>query len=231
MIYVACDTDDLDDALKLAKILADEPVGIKLGMTFFAANGAAGVRAVHEVAHQPVFLDMKYHDIPNTVAGAVEACCRLPIAILNIHASGGTAMMEAANEARKKTNPNVTLIAVTVLTSLDETDREALGWTGPRVEDQVVRWAKLTKDAGLDGVVCSPKEIMPLRLACGPDFQLITPGIRPGGSEANDQKRTLTPGEAMKAGSTHLVIGRPITGADDPKSATRAILAELAAAA
>lgn len=229
MIYVACDTDDMQDALKLAKILADEPVGIKLGMTFFATNGAAGVRAVHEVAHQPVFLDMKYHDIPNTVAGAVEACCRLPIAILNIHASGGKAMMEAANAARKAINPNVTLIAVTVLTSLDDVDRDALGWVGPRIEDQVVRWARLAKDAGLDGVVCSPMEIAPLRLACGADFQLVTPGIRPGGSALNDQKRTLTPSEAVKAGSTHLVIGRPITGADDPKAATRKILSELAA--
>ncbi len=230
MIYIACDTDDLTRAKELAKTMSDMPVGIKLGMTFFAANGPDGIRAVHEVAHQPIFLDMKYHDIPAQVAGAVESCCRLPIAILNIHASGGSTMMSEAAKARNNTNPNVALIAVTVLTSMDETDREALGWVGPTIADQVTRWAQLTKKSGLDGVVCSPHEIAQIRLACGPTFQLVTPGVRPIGADLNDQKRVMTPGEAMKAGSTHLVIGRPITGAENPAAAARAIMTELNAA-
>lgn len=227
MLYIACDNDDLDKTKALAKLLGNEPIGIKLGMTFFAAHGAAGVRAVHEVAHQPIFLDMKYHDIPAQVAGAIECVCRLPIAITNIHASGGEAMMREALKARDATNPNVALIAVTVLTSLDDHDRQALGWADATIEQQVLRWAQLTQKAGLDGVVCSPQEIAPIRRVCGDNFQLITPGVRPADGAMDDQKRTMTPEQAYKAGSTHLVIGRPITRAEDPLAATRAILATL----
>lgn len=229
MIYVAFDTDDLDRAKALAKTLEDLPMGIKLGMTFFATNGADGVRAIHEIAHQPIFLDMKYHDIPAQVAGAIEAVCRLPIAITNIHASGGAKMIQEAVKARNATNPNVSLIGVTVLTSLDEGDRETLGWIGPSVAEQVTRWAQLAKREGLDGVVCSPKEITPIRIACGEKFQLVTPGVRPAGADLNDQKRVMTPNDAIKAGATHLVIGRPITGAENPRQAAKDILSDLAA--
>ncbi len=227
MIYVAFDNDDLEEALKLAETIKNVPCGIKLGMTFFATHGASGVRAVHEVSHQPIFLDMKYHDIPATVGKAIEAVCRLPIAIVNIHASGGMAMMKAAKEARDKVNPNVRLIAVTVLTSLEDSDRVSLGWSESNIEAQVVRWAKLTKEAGLDGVVCSPQEIRPIRNACGDKFELITPGVRPEGAAMDDQKRVMTPAEAQKAGATHLVIGRPITKVDDPLVAVRDILAQI----
>lgn len=227
MIYVAFDSDDLDKAKALAKTLENEPVGIKLGMTFFAAHGAGGVRAVHEIAHQPIFLDMKYHDIPAQVAGAIECVCRLPIAITNVHASGGEAMMREAVKARNNTNPNVSLIAVTVLTSMDDQDRQALGWAEPTIEQQVLRWAKLTQTAGLNGVVCSPHEIAPIRQVCGSSFELITPGVRPADASVDDQKRIMTPEEAYAAGSTHLVIGRPITRAEDPLAATRAILATI----
>lgn len=228
MIYVACDTDDLDEAIKLAQVLHNEPIGIKLGMTFFAAHGANGVRKVHEVAHQPIFLDMKYHDIPAQVGGAIEAACRLPIAIVNVHASGGEAMMRAAAKARDNTNPNVSLIGVTVLTSLDENDRQALGWAEATIEAQVVRWAKLAKESGLNGVVCSPQEIKILRQSCGDTFELVTPGVRPETASQDDQKRVMTPLDAHKAGATHLVIGRPITRAEDPLHATRSILQSLA---
>lgn len=227
MIYVAFDNDDLDDSIQLAKIIKHVPCGIKLGMTFFAAHGAAGVRAVHEIAHQPIFLDMKYHDIPATVGKAIEAVCRLPIAIVNIHASGGLAMMKAAVEARDKVNPNVRLIGVTVLTSLEDQDRISLGWAEPTIEAQVLRWAKLAKDAGLDGVVCSPHEIKPIRNACGDRFELVTPGVRPIGADINDQRRVMTPLEAHKVGATHLVIGRPITKAEDPLIAVRDIIAQI----
>ena len=227
MIYVAFDHDDLDKSLELAQIIKHVPCGIKLGMTFFAAHGAAGVRAIHEVAHQPIFLDMKYHDIPATVGKAIEAVCRLPIAIVNIHASGGTAMMKAAKEARDKVNPTVRLIAVTVLTSLEDKDREELGWTESSIQGQVVRWAKLTKEAGLDGVVCSPQEIKPIRNACGDTFELITPGVRPQGADMDDQKRVMTPLEAKNAGATHLVIGRPITKAEEPLKAVRDIISQI----
>jgi orotidine-5'-phosphate decarboxylase len=179
-----------------------------------------------------LFLDLKYHDIPNTVAGAVRAATKLQPMILNIHAGGGPAMMRAALEAADGESvrlgiPRPKVIAVTVLTSMDDGDLGAVGQQGPAA-DQVVRLARLTRDCGLDGVVCSPREIAAIRDACGPDFTLVVPGIRPAGAAAGDQKRVMTPREAVDAGADWLVIGRPITAAPDPAAAARDILRELA---
>ena len=165
--------------------------------------------------------------VTNTVAGAVRAAVSLKPAIINVHAAGGTAMMKAAASAVTETADSLgvvkpILIAVTVLTSLDDADLAAVGQLGASVE-QVVRLAKLTEDCGLDGVVCSPREIKAIRMACNDDFKLIVPGIRPAGSKAGDQKRTMTPADAISAGADYLIIGRPITAADDPAEAARAI--------
>jgi len=229
-ILVAIDTADLDRARSLARALAGAVGGIKLGLEFFNAHGPDGVRAVAG-DRGDLFLDLKYHDIPNTVAGAVRAAIALRPMILNVHASGGAAMMRAAREAAMSEAarlgiPGPRLIAVTVLTSMDVSDVAAVGQIGP-VAEQVVRLARLTRDCGLDGVVCSPREITAIRAACGPDFTLVVPGIRPAGAETGDQKRVMTPREAMTAGADFLVIGRPIAGAADPVAAAGAILAEI----
>ncbi len=231
-ILAAIDTPDRGVAIGLAERLGDSVGGIKLGLEFFNAHGPDGVVAV--AGSSPLFLDLKYHDIPNTVAGAVRsavAACRPRI--LNIHASGGTAMMRAAVAANRDTAAAVgidrpTLIAVTVLTSLDDRDLAAVGQHGPAA-GQALRLARLAQDAGCDGVVCSPLEISAIRAACGPGFLLVVPGIRPAGSAEDDQKRVMTPGEAVAAGADYVVIGRPITRADDPASAARAIALDIAA--
>ena len=231
-IYCAIDTPDVARAADLATRLAGTVGGIKLGLEFFSAQGPAGVASVQAAAPDTdLFLDLKYHDIPNTVAAAMRAAAALGPRIVNIHATGGKAMMAAARDAAGegaaaagKTPPLV--IAVTVLTSLDTGDIERMGVIGG-VEEQVVRLATLAREAGLDGVVCSAREIAPIRRALGPDFILVTPGIRPAGSDAGDQKRVMTPAEAIAAGADYLVIGRPITGAADPAAAARAIAAAI----
>jgi len=241
-ILVAIDTPDIDRARALSRDLAGHVGGIKLGLEFFNAHGPQGVADVARAERdetprgeapkgQPLFLDLKYHDIPNTVAGAVRAAMRLQPSILNVHASGGPAMMKAAldaanfeAEALGTVRPMV--IAVTVLTSMDDGDLAAVGQSAP-VSDQVVRLARLTQDSGLDGVVCSAHEIKAIRAACGLDFKLIVPGIRPAGADIGDQKRVLTPADAINAGADFLVIGRPITGAPDPVAAADAITADL----
>lgn len=230
-VLVAIDTPDLDRAKALSQSLAGAVGGIKLGLEFFNAHGPAGVA---EVAGNrgDLFLDLKYHDIPNTVAGAVRAATKLQPMILNVHAGGGPAMMRAALEAADGESarlgiPRPKVIAVTVLTSMDDSDLEAVGQLGPAA-GQVVRLARLTQDCGLDGVVCSPREIAAIRDACGPDFTLVVPGIRPAGTAAGDQKRVMTPRDAIDAGADWLVIGRPITAAPDPAAAARDILRELA---
>jgi orotidine-5'-phosphate decarboxylase len=230
-IFVALDTTDVDEAKSLAQRVKGSVGGVKLGLEFFTANGGGGVRAVTN-SGLPLFLDLKFHDIPNTVAGAVRAATRLRPKILNVHASGGPEMMraaaKAATDAAKEFNvPRPLVIAVTVLTSLDADDLSAVGQTGPAAE-QVVRLAKLTQACGLDGVVCSPKEAGIVREACGPDFKLVVPGIRPTLSLSNDQKRTAGPADAISAGADYLVIGRPITRAPDPAAAARAMAASLA---
>ncbi len=229
-IYCAFDTPDAAAAIALAAQLKGSIGGIKLGLEFFMANGPEGVQAVTKAGQLPIFLDVKLHDIPNTVAGAVRSLSTLDLSILNVHCGGGPAMMEAAaaavgeaGDARPK------LIGVTVLTSLDDADLSAVGVaddTGMQAE----RLALLAKSCGLDGVVCSPKEVARIRAACGSDFLLVVPGIRPKGAAIGDQKRVLGPADALIAGADVLVIGRPITQSDDAAAAARAIADEIAAA-
>lgn len=223
-IYVALDTMDVDYAVDLARKLKGLVGGMKVGKEFFTANGPQGVGKITEVG-MPVFLDLKFHDIPNTVAGAIRASGKTGAQIVNVHAQGGPVMMKAAAEAGKEANIPMT-IAVTILTAMDQDDLTAIGVMDP-IEDQVVRLAKLTQDSGLQGVVCSAKEIAPIRKACGPDFKLIVPGIRPDWAAKGDQKRVMTPRDAVKAGADILVIGRPITQAADPVEAAQKIAAEL----
>jgi len=224
-IYVALDTPDLERALSLARRVAPYVGGLKLGLEFFTAHGPGSVKAFAELG-LPVFLDLKYHDIPNTVAGAVKAAAGLGVGVLNVHASGGAAMMKAALEAARSVNPRLKLIAVTVLTSLGQSDLQAVGQaSSPR--EQVLRLARLTKACGLDGVVCSAHEIAAIRAALGPDFLLVVPGIRPEGSAMGDQQRVMSPLEALKAGADILVIGRPITAAADPAQAASEIVDRL----
>ena len=236
-LFVAVDTPDLDAALAMTDGLKGAAgLGIKLGLEFFGAHGPAGVKAVTErVGAGTIFLDLKFHDIPNTVAGAIRAVVPLAPAVVNVHASGGPTMMRAAaaaaTEAAAKAGvARPAVLAVTVLTSMDESDLSAVGQTGAP-EEQVVRLAKLAQECGMDGVVCSAREIAPIRAACGADFLLVVPGIRPAGSQVGDQKRVLTPAEAVKAGASSLVVGRPITQAAEPRQAAAAILEEANAAA
>ena len=224
-VYVALDTTDLDYARQLAERVRPHVGGLKLGLEFFTACGPDGVRAFTDMG-LPVFLDLKYHDIPNTVAGAARAAATLGVSILNVHAQGGAAMMRAAVDAVKSVSPTTRLIAVTMLTSLSDEDLPSVGLTPP-VGDQVLRLASLTQQCGLDGVVCSAHEIARLRKELGPDFQLIVPGIRPAGSAVGDQKRVMGPAEAVAAGASILVIGRPITAAPDPGQAARDIAQSL----
>ena len=224
-IYVALDTTDPDYARQLAERVRLHVGGLKLGLEFFSAHGPDGVRPFIEMG-LPVFLDLKYHDIPNTVAGAVRAAAGLGVSILNVHAQGGGAMMRAALDAAKSVSPSTKVIAVTMLTSLGDEDFPALGLKPP-VADQVLRLASLAQQCGLDGVVCSAHEIARLRQELGPDFLLVVPGIRPAGSALGDQRRVMGPAEARDAGASILVIGRPITGAADPAQAARDIAQSL----
>ena len=220
-IFVAIDTPDLERAHRLARAVKRHAGGIKLGLEFFAANGPAGVG---EIAHVglPLFLDLKLHDIPNTVAKAVQALRPLEPAVLTVHAAGGRAMLEEAKAAA----PAATrVVAVTVLTSLDADDLAATG-VGGSPHDQVERLAGLARSAGLDGIVCSGNEVKSARKAWGNGF-FVVPGIRPAEGDIGDQKRVMTPRKAMDAGASILVIGRPVTGADDPDAALRAIAATL----
>ena len=224
-IYVALDTTDPDYARQLAERVRLHVGGLKLGLEFFSAHGPDGVRPFIEMG-LPVFLDLKYHDIPNTVAGAVRAAAGLGVSILNVHAQGGGAMMRAALDAAKSVSPSTKVIAVTMLTSLGDEDFPALG-LNPPVADQVLRLASLAQQCGLDGVVCSAHEIARLRQELGPAFLLVVPGIRPAGSALGDQRRVMGPAEARDAGASILVIGRPITGAADPAQAARDIAQSL----
>lgn len=228
--FTALDMTDPLKAAEMATRLRGHMGGIKLGLEFFTANGPSGVRqATH--GGERLFLDLKLHDIPNTVAAAVRAVVPLAPYLLTVHAAGGGAMMRAALEAAGETatklgKPRTKIIGVTVLTSLADADLAATGQQGPML-DQVRRLALLAREAGSDGVVCSPHEVAALRAECGPDFLLVVPGIRPSWAAAGDQKRIMTPGEAMRAGASYLVIGRPITSAENPADAARQIEAEL----
>ncbi len=228
-IFVALDTQDLGRAAGLAQAVAGLVGGVKIGKEFFTAHGPDGVRAV--AGGVPLFLDLKFHDIPNTVAGALRSAIHLRPAFVNVHASGGRAMLEAAVQAVAEGAedagvPRPQLLAVTVLTSLGEDDLGEVGQAGP-LADQVLRLARLARSCGLDGVVCSPREIEAIKTACGPEFVLMVPGIRPRWAAAGDQKRVMTPGEALAAGADYLVIGRPVTGAPDAAAAARRIVDEI----
>ncbi|HHH45816.1 MAG TPA: orotidine-5'-phosphate decarboxylase [Thiotrichales bacterium] len=225
-IIVALDYANADQARALVERLEPGRCALKVGKELFTREGPG---LVHEFvqAGYAVFLDLKFHDIPNTVAAACRAAADLGVWMLNVHASGGRRMMEAAVEAlavQRKQRP--LLIGVTVLTSLGREDLAEIGLdVSPEV--QVMRLARLASEAGLDGVVCSPREVAPLRRELGGDFRLVTPGVRPAGSATADQKRVMTPAEAMAAGASHLVIGRPITRAPDPLAALAAIEREI----
>lgn len=226
-VFAALDTPDADKALTLARSVKDAVGGLKLGKEFFTANGPAGVQRISAETGLPVFLDLKFHDIPNTVAGAVRAALPMRPFMLNVHAGGGPAMMRAAGEAAAAAGADAPLmLAVTVLTSLDGADLDAVGQGGD-ARAQAVRLANLAKDAGLGGVVCSAHEISALREACGADFKLVVPGVRPEWAAAGDQKRVTAPKDALAAGADYLVIGRPITGADDPGAAARRIAEDI----
>lgn len=223
-VVCALDRPDLNGTLTLARELHGVVGGLKLGLEFVMAQGPAGVRAVAEVG-LPIFLDVKLHDIPNTVAGAMRALAGVGVQIINVHAAGGPAMMRAARDAAGNGPSRPWVIAVTVLTSLDAADLEATGVPATPV-NQAVRLAQLTKECGLDGVVCSPLEARAIREACGPEFRLVVPGIRPA-TAGDDQKRTTTPAEAVALGADLLVIGRPITGAGSPRKAAAEIVESL----
>ena len=223
-LIVALDTADAGQAAAWAKTLAPHCGLLKLGLEVFLAQGPAGV---HAVTARPIFLDLKLHDIPNTVAGAVRAVLPLRPRMLSLHAGGGARMIEAARHAADTIDDPPLLLAVTVLTSLDSSALHATGVAGgPR--QQVLRLGRLAMDAGADGLVCSAHEAAMLRSALGSRPLLVTPGIRPAGTDADDQARTLTPREAADAGADWIVVGRPITGSADPAAAAAAIAAELA---
>lgn len=233
-IIVGLDFADAARALALVDRLDPAACAVKIGKELFTAEGPGLVRACTARGFR-VFLDLKYHDIPNTVAQACAAATRLGVWMLNVHASGGAAMLAAARDAVDRTataidQPPPLLIAVTVLTSLAGPDLEAIGVVSSP-EAQVLRLAKLAQSHRLDGVVCSAQEAAGLRAACGPRFLLVTPGIRLEGGDAHDQARIATPQGAIRAGADYLVIGRAITQADDPRSALAAIRAGIGEAA
>jgi orotidine-5'-phosphate decarboxylase len=227
-IIFALDVDKLSEIDRWAELLADKVGMFKVGKELFTTAGPAAVEAVKSHGGQ-VFLDLKYHDIPNTVAQAMLAAGRLGVKLANLHALGGPEMMEQAASAVRKQFTDAErprLLAVTILTSSTQDTLKAVGIQQP-VEQMVVRLAKLAKQSGMDGVVASPLEIQAIRAACGPDFLIVTPGVRPAFAAADDQKRIMTPAEAVQAGADYLVIGRPIAKAADPAQAAELIVDEI----
>lgn len=229
-LIAALDFHTMEDVKRLVTSLGDSVSYYKVGMELFYSVGAQVVTWLKEQG-KDVFLDLKLHDIPNTAAGGICSLMRLGATMLNVHASGGYTMMKTTvdrmhAEAEKLGIECPKLIAVTVLTSINQEDWEGLGQS-LQIKSAVVRYAKLAKKAGLDGVVASAQEAALIREACGDDFLIVTPGIRPAGSDVNDQSRIATPASALKDGSTHLVIGRPIYAAADPKAAALKIIEEM----
>ncbi|HEX5055196.1 MAG TPA: orotidine-5'-phosphate decarboxylase [Gammaproteobacteria bacterium] len=226
-IIVAIDAPSLDEALRLAARLKPELCRLKVGKELFTACGPAIIEKLMALGFQ-VFLDLKFHDIPNTVAGACAAAASLGVWMLNVHASGGPRMLDAAREAVDKSAQRPLLIAVTVLTSLQQEDLFQLGFV-EEPQALVFRLAGLAREAGFDGVVCSAHEAAPMKERFGRDFRLVTPGIRLAGDAMGDQRRVMTPQEAVQAGSDYVVIGRSITASDDPLSRLLTINSDLAA--
>lgn len=228
-LILALDVPTREEAAPILRSLRGQLRWVKIGLQMFIAYGPDYVREVAGLGFS-VFLDLKLHDIPNTVAKAVESLGPLPIRMLTLHTAGGGEMMRAARAAQQKTNPDLLLLGVTVLTSMDAAGLNEIGIASPSAE-QVARLGRLAADSGLRGLVCSPLEVAMLRQKLPADIQLVTPGIRPAGEAGgDDQKRIMTPAEAARAGSTYIVIGRPILKAADPAAAARAILAELGSA-
>lgn len=234
-IFCAIDAADLASALTLVRNLRTVPIGIKVGLELFTAEGPSCVRALRQEAgaNAKIFLDLKLHDIPNTVAGAIRAAVLCQPDFITLHASGGREMMRAAATAAsevavKAALPAPKLLGVTVLTHLDEQDLGDIGQQGP-ASAQVLRLARLAEESGLQGVVCAPQEITLLRGNLSKNMLLVVPGIRPAGAAAGDQKRIMTPAEAARLGADYLVIGRPITQSADPKIAAENILQSLKA--
>lgn len=221
-VFVAVTSDCGPDMREMLKPLCGLPVGVKIGLELFTREGPGIVDEARKLGFQ-VFLDLKFHDIPHTVAGAVHSACMLEPDLLNVHASGGLGMMRAAAGA---VSGRARLIAVTVLTSLDASDLALLA-PGLTPGEASMRLASAARTAGLYGVVCSPLEASSIRAECGKEFFIITPGVRPADSSMDDQKRVMTPGEAISAGADSLVVGRPITGAQDPGRAAAEILREV----
>jgi len=229
-LIVALDVPNMDEAEVLIEKLAPYVGAFKIGMQLFYSEGHRVIAMATGKGSQ-VFLDLKMHDIPNTVARACDALVLPGVFMFNVHATGGFEMLrQAAHATRERAKdvglPKPILLAVTVLTSMDAQTLNSIN-VSVTPEEQVVHLARLVQQAGLDGVVASPQEIKKIRAACGPDFVILTPGIRPSGADANDQKRTATPGQAVQDGADYLVIGRPITAAPDPVAAAKAILAEM----
>jgi orotidine-5'-phosphate decarboxylase len=222
-LIVALDVDTLDRAVDLVRRIGPAAEWYKVGKQLFTRHGPAAIRPLKE-AGKSVFLDLKFHDIPNTVAQAVRAAAAIGADLTNVHASGGPQMLRDAAQAAR--DSGILLAAVTVLTSLSRADLAATGLDAEPA-DQVVRLALLARDCGVPGVVCSPLEVPLVRQACGEDFLLVVPGVRPAGAEAGDQKRIMTPRQAAQAGADFIVVGRPVTGEKDPAAAAQAILAEL----
>ena len=230
-IFIPLDTPKLDEAIKITKDLKNLIGGVKIGKEFFTALGPEGVKKIKEL-DVPIFIDLKFHDIPNTVAGAVRSTIHLKPSILNVHAQGGREMLRTARDTVLEESIKVgikppLLLGVTVLTSLGDQDLKEVGVNNTTL-DQVKHLTALCQKTGLDGVVCSASEITALRAICNKEFKLLTPGIRPKWAKNNDQKRIVTPGEAIKYGADYLVIGRPIYGSSNPILAAKRIISEIA---
>jgi orotidine-5'-phosphate decarboxylase len=229
-LIVALDIDSLDQARELVRVLAADVGMFKVGKQLFTHAGPQAVRLIQELGGE-IFLDLKFHDIPNTVAKAAIEATRMGVKMFNVHASGSLEMMrvtvkEVERVCRQEKRRKPIMLAVTVLTSLNQDDLKRVGVNG-KVADQVVRLALLTKEAGMDGVVASPHEVADIREACGRHFVIVTPGIRPAQSRRDDQQRVMSPQEAVRAGVDYIVVGRPILEADDPVAAARSIVAAM----
>jgi len=229
-LILALDVDDLERVKESVRLLASEVGMFKVGKQLFTHAGPQAVKLIQDMGGE-VFLDLKFHDIPNTVAKAAIEATRLGVKMFNVHASGSLEMMrltvrEVSRVCRQENLRKPMMLAVTVLTSLNKSDLEKVGVDG-EVTDQVIRLALLTKEAGMDGVVASPQEVAPIRTACGRRFIIVSPGVRPQRGKRNDQRRVMTPEEAIRAGVDYIVVGRPIMEAKDPLSAVREIISEM----
>jgi orotidine-5'-phosphate decarboxylase len=227
-LIVALDVPSAVAAQNIVAAVGDSAFFYKVGMQLYTAEGPSVVRDLIASGRR-VFLDLKYHDIPNTVASAVAEAARLGVSMLTVHASGGGKMLRAAVDSAREVNPELVILAVTVLTSISDGDLDKVGVHG-RVVDQVLRLAALALADGCKGVVASAREASDLRKRLGYDFAIVTPGVRPAGVDHGDQARVVTPEEAISSGSTHIVVGRPITAAADPGAEAREILSQIAAA-